>query len=271
MTPDRSILRPFRLAAALLGAVSLALTVGGCNGNSTSASPTTRPPVGIPPTVTAYFAPENVRTADPLGPGAWRSAAWTTLTAPANTLRTTATSRAAVLFDATTLYVAFINHRQPPAAVSLKDGVSLYLDTRTGADGREMIKVSVDATGEPSCTWVRMSAPPAVRPDGSPDLGHPVSTIPDVTIPGLTARVGEGSFDGSPVWTAVVAIPLKTLPLPLRTSATPGAHWKFNLMRSVVTDWGTPRAEQLQANLSPVYVGAQEFAPNRLAELVLVR
>jgi hypothetical protein len=152
----------------------------------------------------------------------------------------------------------------------LKDAVSLYLDTRAGGDGREMIKISVDAAGQSSCTWVRMSVPPAVRPDGSPDLGHPVSTIPDVTIAGLTARVRDGSFEGSPVWTAVVAIPLKTLPPPLRTSATPGAHWKFNLVRSVVTDWGTPRAEQLQANLSPVYVGAQEFAPYRLAELVLV-
>jgi hypothetical protein len=269
MMLTRSILSQTRIAAAaLLAAASLSL-LAGCKGNTTSAANLNRT-VGAPPTVAARLATGDVQSADPLSSDLWRNATWMTLTAPANTARTTATSRAAILFDAANLYVAFVNVKQPTLDTSLRDAVSLYLDTTAAGDGREMIKVSVDAQGQPSCTWVRMASPPEQRPDGSPDLAHPVSTLPNQKIVGLWAKVGEGTMDGVPAWTAVVAIPLRNLPTPLRTTATAGAHWKFNLLRNVVSGLGTARAEQLQANLSPVYVGAQEFAPYRMAELVLV-
>lgn len=264
----RTNFSPARLAAATFLAASTLSLFAGCKGNMTSAAIPERA-VGTPPSVLAYPVTADLRTADPLSTPAWRNASWLSLTAPANTTRTTAPASAAILFDPGTLYVAFISNRQPTSVT--RDTVSLYLDTTPAGDGTEMIKVSVDQTGDATCTWIRTSSPAVRRTDGSPDFAHPVTSIPDINVLGLWSRVGEGTRNGTPVWTAVVGVPLKSLPPPLRTSANPGTHWKFNLMRNVVEGGGTPKVEQLQANLSPVYVGAQEFAPYRLADLVLAQ
>jgi len=268
MILNRAIFSPARLlAAALLTASTLSLFAG-CKGNTTSAAMPERA-IGTPPSVRAYPATGDIRAADPLSSPIWRNAPWLNLGAPANTTRTTALTSAAVLFDPGTLYVAFISEKQP-TPVS-RDLVSLYLDTTSAASGTEMVKIAVDEAGDSTCTWIRTSSAAERRPDGSPDFSHPVTSIPDVQLTGLWSRVGEGSHNGARVWTAVVAIPLKNLPLPLRASGNPGTHWKFNLIRNVVSGGGTPRVEQLQANLSPVHVGAQEFAPYRLADLVLAQ
>jgi hypothetical protein len=253
----------------LLAAGTLAL-LAGCKGNTTSAAfPEHQVPE--PPSVTAYPASAaDPFTADPLSSDLWHGTHWYSLTSPANTARTTAPAKAALLFDASTLYVAFVCEKQAVAPASVRDVVSLYLDTTGEADTTEMVKIAVDAQGQATCAWVRSAMPAPRRQDGSPDLGHPVSTIPNQPVPNLKARVNEStlSADGSgggAVWTAVVAVPLRNLPLPLRTSAHPGDHWKLNLLRTVTGE----RGDVLQANLSPVYVGAQEWTPYRLADVVL--
>jgi len=264
----RSIFSPSRLlAAALLSAATLSLFAG-CKGNTTAAAVPERA-VGAPPSIHAYPVAGDVRTADPLSSPIWRNAPWMELTAPANTQRTTPATSAALLFDSNTLYVAFISEKS--ATPVSRDVVSLFLDTTTSGAGLEMVKVYIDNTGEASCTWIRGSSPAEKRADGMPDYSHPVTSFPDYQVTGLWSRVSQGTQNGSTVWTAVVGVPLKNLPPPLRASVTPGTHWKFNLMRNVTSAGGTGHVEQLQANLSPVHVGAQEFAPYRLADLVLAQ
>ncbi len=134
-----------------------------------------------------------------------------------------------------------------------------------------MMKISVDSAGQASSSWVRVSDPPqTARQDGSPDLGMQVFTIPNVKIEGLWTHVEQGNRLEQgirvPVWAAVVGVPLKKLPTPLQATVSEGAHWKFNLIRTVML-W--PGSERLQSNLSPVYVGEQEFAPYRMAKMVL--
>jgi hypothetical protein len=260
---NRKNLHPFSL---LFGGAILACApfLGGCKGNTTAAALPERiiPP---PPVVTAYRTNYDPFDADPLSSETWNDAHWLIFTAPSNTTRSTAPTQAALLFDPSRLFVAFICEKEPLTDVA-QDAVSMYLDTTSAGDGTEMIRVSVDSSGHPSCTWIRSAVPAERRDDGSPDFGHPFSVIPNVQIAGLTAHVSQGMYNGKPAWTAVMAIPMRSLPLPLRTSVSPGAHWKFNLMRTIIAGEG---GERIQSNLSPVFVAGQEFAPYRLADLLL--
>jgi hypothetical protein len=190
-----------------------------------------------------------------------------TFTAPANTTRTTANTQAAILFDSNMLYVAFASECQPADKVD-HDGVSLFLDTTHAGDGTEMVRITVNSDGSAECTWIRSATPAERREDGLPDFAHPVSTIPDIQIPGLVSHVTGGTHEGKGMWEAVVGVPMRALPMPLRTSPAAGARWKVNLLRTVTVG---QHKEQLQANLSPVYVGAQELAPYRMADLTLVQ
>jgi hypothetical protein len=228
--------------------------------------------ISEPPTVVASAVPDAAgreELSDPLVGDAWNHAHWWTLSAPANTTRTTLPTRAAILYDSSTLYAAFVSEKAatPPS----RDAVCVYLDsTATGqgaGEGTEFVRISVDSSGQAACTWLRISIPVEKRADAAPNMAQPVLTIPGVPIKGLEVKVSNATDRRAAVWTAVVAIPLKNLPSPLKTSAAPGMHWKINLLRNV-TRTGE-ESEQLQANLSPVYVGAQDLTPYRMAELVL--
>lgn len=233
-----------------------------------SAAATVDKPVPPPPHVQAYAANTDPRNADPLTSPVWTSAHWVNFVGPIGADRTTETSSGALLFDKDNLYVAFIS--QKPATPVLQDFVSLFLDSSQARNGSEMIQVSVNAAGHASCTWIRDAEPPlAPREDGSPDTFHPLSKIPaEEMVSGLFSRTGQGTLNGRPVWTAVIAIPMQGLPLPLRATPAPGAQFKINLLRTtVIADAKT--TQSLQSNLSPVYVGQQAVAPYRMATLDL--
>jgi len=253
---------------AFLG-VALLAPLSGCKNNTTSAAYPGRT-IAPPPQITAFPAPDGLETDDILMSPAWQTAQWHEFSAPSNTTDTTAPTKAAILFDAKTLYVAFISHQQPIARTPgdvTRDAVSLYLDTE--GDDRNMIQIAVDSTGKASATWIRNAVPARPLADGTPDFGHPVTANPDVFIKGLTTKVGENLAGASPTWTAVLAVPLQMLPLPLRATAAPGTHWKFNLTRTIVTTRNGRRVEELQSNLSPFHINAQAISPYRLATLIL--
>ena len=258
--------RIFRSLAMLMCVGGGAALLGGCKGNTTSAANSEH---GImpPPAVVAHHAGADLREANPLVSPVWRDAQWLHLVGPMNTVRTTAASRMAMLYDAETLYVAFVNENQGGSG-DKRDAVSLMLDTTAAGNGTEMVQVQVESSGAKSCAWIRSATPATPHADGSPDLLHPVSKMPGFPVE-LWCKTGEGVSDGVPVWTVVVGIPLNQLPRPLAvTSATAGARWKVNALRTVVKGTGD-HVELLQANLSPVYVGSQDVSAYRMSELVL--
>jgi hypothetical protein len=71
------------------------------------------------------------------------------------------------------------------------------------------------------------------------------------------------------VWTAVITIPIQSLPGPLSQTPAAGLQWKVNLIRSISTVDVGSGIGVLQANLSPVYAGLQDYSPYRLATLTL--
>ena len=224
--------------------------------------------VAPPPVVMAYPVGTSALV-DPLSGGSWTNARWLPLLPPVNTERTTAPVSAATLYDATSLYVAFISNK--PAGNVAMDTVSVYLDSSSGGTGADMLQVTINKEGVTTCSWIRDAEPPVkARDDGSPDAFHPVSKIPNLGVAGLRVKTGESVQNGVAVWTAVVAIPLKSLPTPLRTMPVPGSHWKLNLLRTTVLGDTGSGSEQLQANLSPIYVASQAVSPYRMAELDLV-
>lgn len=263
-TDPRQILH---LCAALC-ALCVLVFMAGCKGN-TSAAAVIEKAVQPPPHVQAYATRVDLRNADPLTSPVWSSAHWVNLVGPLGTDRTTEATSGAVLFDKETLYVAFIS--QSPSRPSLQDSVSFYLDSSRSRDGAEMVQVSITSAGEASCTWIRDAQPPTgPRDDGSADTFHPLSKIPaEQMVRGLLARAGHGTLNGQQVWTAVFAIPMANLPLPLRAVPTPGTQFKVNLVRTTVVADAGKTPESLQSNLSPVYVGQQAVAPYRMATLDL--
>jgi len=261
---ERSIFTFRRCRTFAAGTLCCAVAmIAGCKNNTSAAA--VEHSVGKPPVVTISPVQPAVPLTNPLTSEQWSKATWITLAAPANTYRTTAPTRAAILVTPTTLYAAFVCEKQPIDVA--KDSAVLFLDTHNADDHMEMVKITVDSAGPATCTWIRSDGVPTPHSDASPDLGYTFYTLPDFKVPGLTAHVGQGTDQGAPVWTSVVAIPLQSLPQPLKAVATPGAHWKFNLIRSVMAINGNGEKEQLQANLSPIYVGAQECTTWRMAEL----
>lgn len=256
-------LRTWALSGAALIAVGGVALLGGCKGNTTSAA-------GMaihaekPPVVTASRAAMNMKETDPLTSSAWRNAL-APLVPPVNTLRTTAPTRAGVLFDDETLYVAFVSERQPGSTGQSRDAVTLFLDPL--CEGKELFQVTVDSTGATSCTWLRSSEPAEALEDGSPDWGHPVVATPDMKVSGMWTQVREGTDEGHSVWTCQLALPVAGLPKKLQVKPAAGAHWKFNLVRTYATIKDGRVVDQAQANLSPFYVNAQAVSPYRLADL----
>ena len=251
---------------ALCGAVFLALAgaafLSGCKGNTRAAGVERR--TGKPPVVAARLmsASADGERNDPLSSKMWREAEWWPLVAPANTARTTPASRATVLYDAGTLYVAVIND-VPEWGTEEQDTVSLYIDTH--GDGKEVLQVTTDARGGARAAWIRASTPVGPQEDGGPNIGYPLDIRPDIQVRGMTARVGRGLADGREAWTVVLALPVTGMPPLMQALPAPGAHWRFNVLRSVMR-----RGEQYQGNLSPVYVNAQAASAYRMAELEFV-
>lgn len=254
----------FLLAFALAASAGVAL-LSGCKGNSTSAAILEKA-VTPPPTMTAAPASGAPALADPLAELPWVVTGFAPFVSPLNTDRSTAPARAAVLYDANTLYVAFVC--DTAGAAPDQDTVSVYLDSTAAGDGTNMAQVTIRHTGETHFTWVSSTTPAARRADGTPNFTHPLVLRPDFPVVGLAVKIRDAQDHGHKVWSAVVAIPLRQLPLPLRATAQPGARWKVNLLRTVNTDVAGSK-QLLQSNLSPVFVNAQAVSPYRMADLFL--
>jgi hypothetical protein len=254
----------FSALATLVAAGSLTL-LSGCKGNTTSAAILEKV-VSPPPTVTALPAEPKAALADPLTELPWATTHFSPFVSPINTDRSAPPARAALLYDANNLYVAFISDTANTAPD--QDTVSVFLDSSPNTDGKQLLQVSVRHDGTAAATWMYAAEAPTKRDDGSPNFHHPLVTVPNYALDGLVAKTRDAQEKGHRVWTAVVTIPLKSVPLPLRTSPTPGSHWKVNLLRTVTTDLAGNR-QRVQSNLSPVYVDAQPVSPYRLAELFL--
>jgi hypothetical protein len=253
-------------SATLLAGGSLAL-LAGCKGNSSAAALVERS-VTPPPMIHAYQLTGGQPLADPTTTPLWSNARWLPLVAPSNTDRTTAPVSAAVLYDAKYLYIAFISNK--PTTPVFLDTVSIYLDSSPAGTGTDILNLTITPNGTLTSAWIRDAEPPTKpRDDGSPDLFHPISRIPDLAIPGLLSKTGDAVQNNQPVWTAVVAIPLKTLPLPLRSTPLAGTVWKLNLLRTTLLPDTGAGIEQRQANLSPIFVGSQAICPYRMASLEL--
>jgi hypothetical protein len=255
----------FSLCAAIAAAGSLAL-LSGCKGNTTSAAILEKV-VTPPPTVTALPAAAQAGLADPLTDLPWVGTHFFTFVSPINTDRSAPPARAAFLYDSSMLYVAFVSDTGTAAAD--QDTVSVYLDSSAAGDGTQLLQVAVRHDGAASATWMYASSPAMKREDGSPNFQHPLATVPNYRVEGLSVKRRDAQEHGHRVWTAVVGIPLKEVPLPLRSSPQPGTHWKVNLLRTVTAETAGGGRQLFQSNLSPVYVNAQPVSPYRMAELYL--
>ncbi|MCL2641232.1 MAG: hypothetical protein FWD53_10335 [Phycisphaerales bacterium] len=257
----------------LVGGVPLV----GCKDKPTTAANPDKS-VGPPPLVLATrvaMTDWKASESDPLSDPVWGQANWYLLLAPMNTSRSTPPVRVAMVYDADALHVAFVNDSvPPPPAPVARDVAAVFLDTSKAANGTEMVLVTVDSAGLCRCTWIRAGTPAVAKEDGSPEMSHPLDRLPDYAVKGLGAVVHHTTLNGEPVWTSVVTIPFKTLPLPLRVTSSPplgGERWKINLLRTITTADSGNGSQQLQANLSPVYLGAQAVSPYRMAVVELGR
>jgi hypothetical protein len=269
------------LAAAVL-AVGLPF-LGGCKGNS---APLAKVEAGPPPPVLRVLpAAGDPLTANPFSDVTWRNAVWETLGPALHDARTPPLTRVASLYDSKNLYVAFLcaSPRAADAVASapatgsdapnmMQDRAEIWLDTSTAQNGTEVFSAIVTSAGQVQGTWYRASAPPEPKEDGAPSFLYPISEIPDYKVPGMDARISHGTLDGQTAWGAVVAIPLQSLPLPLRIDAAQvkaGAHWRVNLIRADIVQRSDLSNEVRQANFAPVYPACQQVSPYRMAQLLL--
>lgn len=270
--PTRNFREKRRLIGLALMSCAAAALFAGCKGNSSAAAMMERT-VGPPPVVNVHWAAANPLHANPLSGDLWKHAPWMSLVQPANSDRSTPACKARVLVDRERLYVAFVSElaagetlASPPStapdehAPPDRDLISLFLDIK--GDGTEILQFSAGPSGRSDCTRIRAAIAPTPREDGTPNMNQSVELIPHWQVDGLETVAGAGESDGRPVWTLVYSIPFQSLPLPFRVTPAGGEHWKFNLLRTISAD-----GDLLQANLSPVFVGAQAVSPYRMAEL----
>ena len=232
----------------------------------------------------------NPLESSPLVDPLWLKANWSRLVPPLNDNRSAAPTQVACAYDANNLYVAFVcASNEMYAGVARgkpweNDSVEVWLDTASTpmmdeqgqpmpahAAGCEVFRIVATPAGGAYTYWYRSATPPQPQEDGTPNFAHPITMNPVALnkVPGLKVKFGNGTLDGQAAWTAVVALPLASLPKPLSTKPQPGAHWHANLIRN---DWiKTPEGNRdlVQSNFAPIYQSAQAVSPYRMADLVL--
>lgn len=266
----RSEARGAALAAVMLSVVAFA-ALGSCKNNPPAAETNGAPAAAIP-VLHALPASGEVLKAEVLTSALWRGASWVNLSPPLNDTRTTPRTRVACLYDAEKLYIAFagVNSEGRPGGTS----AAVLLDSSKNQNGTEFFEITVDpeTVGDASIRgmmWHRPTLPPAPNPDGTVNYTIPISRVPGFGVKDLQVLAGKGQVDGQPGWTVVFAIPMKTLPGPLKGTPTAGVHWRVNLLRQDELSAGG-RRDVVQGNLSPVFLGAQAVMPYRMSELVLM-
>ncbi len=259
--------------AALLALVASAALFAGCKGNTTAAA-LPEPTVGKPPTIRATRLPsdhtDDLRTKDPIANSLWQTAHWSHFVPPINAAGTTPPTTGAFLYDDAALYIAFVCQKSGTISGDAADTVSVYLDPHN--EGKELLQISVNLeTRASQATWYRSTLTAQPLENGAPDLALPIDRYPNVSLKGLSCDLRETTKNGVPEWTAVLAIPFRSLPGPLQAAPSESHPWKVNLIRTLCVVNNGRRVPQVQSNLSPVYMDAQYVSPYRLAELQFVR
>lgn len=235
--------------------------------NSMVAQPDDRN-IQAPPTITAQPINADLATtltaADPLSQPAWRNVRWTKLAGPLHASREAAPTWAAIAYDSARVHVAVLG--ATTNVVQGRDTFTIWLDTSAAQNGTEQLELKLTDDGAVTTTWHRSANPAMPKDNGTPNFLHPMSSLPGITINGLTTKITRGQFNGEAAWGAVVSIPLDQTPAPLRMSPlAPGGSFKLNVIRT----HQAPGNVTAQANLSPVWVGAQVVSPQRMSVLVL--
>jgi hypothetical protein len=227
----------------LLAAVGVGGALVACNGNPAPMKATEGPSAG-PAVMRAIAATANPLESDPVSNVVWRNAHWTALSTP-DPMRNAAATWVATSYDATNLYVGFICG-QPvnegatapavPTAAALKpwqrDSVELWLDSSVPEkqNGSELFRIVVANDGSVYTSWMRSTMPEGITSD--PSVQRPMVLLPDYKVPGLKTALGHSTYEGQPVWTAVLAIPLNHLPQPLRNEGAAGKQFHANWVRN---------------------------------------
>jgi hypothetical protein len=250
-----------RFPAATLCLAALAALAACTGGTSTGSSPGGSH--SAPSVVQIFPAATDPMNADPLTNADWQSAPWHTLTGALDDPRSGPPTRAAMLYDAENLYVAFISED-----AAAQDSVELWLDSSTDHLGKELFCVSVQPDAPADACWYRAQTAAQPLADGSPDRTRALTRFPK-QITGMQTKSAHASVDGKPVWTVVVKLPLALLPGPLSTQGTQGRHMLINLLRYDVEPQASGAPVVVQSNLAPIYRFTQPLSPYRMAEVVL--
>lgn len=270
----------FTRRAALAAGSVLLLAIAGCKGNPAPTQSSSPQPVG-PPIMHASAAQTDPLESDPVNNLVWRAAHWSTLVASINDPRTVTNTWVASSYSPTTLYAAFICGEpavaSAPVAGSVaaahvwdRESVELWLDT-SGPDkqnGTEVFRIVAAPDGTTYTCWVRSSKPPEPNADGTPNYDLPISRVPDYRVPGLKVSAARATYNGQPVWTIVMAVPLKSLPQPLKTIGLAGKRFHLNMLRNDWINANDGRRELVQTDFAPTYKGAAHVTPYRMGELV---
>jgi hypothetical protein len=205
---------------------------------------------------------------------AWAGAEWMPFATPINARNATPPTRAAILYNNANLYVSVVAQRTAVVSEVMTDTLSLFLDTQ--GDGREVIEIAIDlnaasagdgtAKSSPVFTWFRAPAPARPSEHGAPDAVLPIDRFPNIRVQGVSCVVRDGIENLLPIRSAVIGIPLRSLPAPFQAVMPGGAPYKLNIVRalSIANDGKHPA--ELQSSLSPVPAGIQSY-PQRMAEL----
>ena len=215
--------------------------------------------------------------ASPLSNPFWNGTRWYTLNSSDAGQDPAALTKAAVAYDQSNLYVAYIcigstprdDSAAVPADLWRHDCTEIWLDTSQNQNGTNFFEIVVSPNGRTNQVWHSSVTPPQPDRNGDLDLQHPYSMIPWKTA-GLKAAAATGTWQGQSAWTLVVQIPLGSLPAPLKTALTAGDRFRINLLRYQWTPGGAGQPDELtQYNLFPVPTEAQAVAPYLMGRLVL--
>jgi len=265
------------ICVALLGG-SLLSVWPGCKDNTNSSASDPPQNISAPLVMNAIpTAPGADVMASPLSNPFWNGTRWYTLNSSDAGQDPAALTKAAVAYDQSNLYVAYIcTGRTPrydsaaaPADLWRHDCTEIWLDTSQNQNGTNFFEIVVSPNGRTNQVWHSSVTPPQPDRNGDLDLQHPYSMIPWKTA-GLKAAAATGTWQGQSAWTLVVQIPLGSLPAPLKTALIAGDRFRINLLRYQWTPAGAGQPDELtQYNLFPVPAEAQAVAPYLMGRLVL--
>ncbi len=268
----------FKMLGVVVLAGSLLSVWPGCKDGSTNSAPAERGSAAAVRPVALEAVAVNVlpRPDNPLNEGIWKNAQWATLATTSSRQAHGTFTKVAALFTKTDLYVAIVatgpyhgDVAVAPDNLWRHDCSEIWLDTSRRQDGTNFFELVVSPSGKTHGVWHRSSSAPTPGRGGAPDLDHPYSLIP-WKIAGLTVQTGSGTWRGLHARTAVVKIPISSLPRPLRFNSKVGGRFRVNILRYAWRRTSSGQHQLTQYSLFHVPPEAQAFAPYLMGRLALI-